>query len=71
MVPVVLALGFGVGPYLIGVFTIGERTLPPGRTGLRRASGGDTPRTLAKSSKRATDTVWKELLNFSSFSVKT
>lgn len=34
LVLVVLALGFGVAPYLISVFTIGERSLPPGRTGL-------------------------------------
>jgi MFS family permease len=34
LVLVVLALGFGVAPYLISVFTLGERALPPGRASL-------------------------------------
>lgn len=31
---VVLALGFGVAPYMISAFTLGERALPPGRSAL-------------------------------------
>ncbi|WP_181310390.1 MFS transporter [Nocardioides campestrisoli] len=31
---VVLALGFGVAPFMISAFTLGERTLPPGRFAL-------------------------------------
>ena len=33
LVVVVLLLGFGVAPYMIGVFTLGERAVPPGRVG--------------------------------------
>ena len=31
---VVLSLGVAVGPYMIGVFTLGERICPPGRVAL-------------------------------------
>ncbi|MCD4533967.1 MFS transporter [Nocardioides sp. cx-169] len=34
LVVVVLLLGFGVAPYMIGVFSIGERAVPPARVGL-------------------------------------
>lgn len=34
LVLTVLLLGFGVAPYMIGVFSIGERAVPPGRVGL-------------------------------------
>ncbi|WP_110181846.1 MFS transporter [Nocardioides solisilvae] len=34
LVLVVLALGFAVAPYLISVFSLGERALPPGRSSL-------------------------------------
>jgi MFS family permease len=34
LVAAVLLLGFGVAPYMIGVFTIGERAVPPARVGL-------------------------------------
>ena len=33
LIVVVLLLGFGVAPYMIGVFTLGERAVPPGRVG--------------------------------------
>ncbi|MDP2774655.1 MAG: MFS transporter, partial [Nocardioides sp.] len=34
LVLAVLLLGFGVAPYMIGVFSIGERAVPPARVGL-------------------------------------
>jgi MFS family permease len=34
LVAAVLLLGFGVAPYMIGVFSIGERAVPPARVGL-------------------------------------
>ncbi|GAB2872594.1 MFS transporter [Nocardioides pacificus] len=34
LIVVVMLLGFGVAPYMIGVFTLGERTVPPSRVGL-------------------------------------
>ncbi|WP_134739478.1 MFS transporter [Nocardioides sp. 503] len=34
LVAAVLLLGFGVAPYMIGVFSIGERAVPPTRVGL-------------------------------------
>lgn len=34
LVVTVLLLGFGVAPYMIGVFSIGERAVPAGRVGL-------------------------------------
>ncbi len=34
LIAVVLVLGFGVAPYMIGIFSLGERLVPPGRVGL-------------------------------------
>lgn len=33
LVPVVIALGFAVAPYMITVFTLAERIVPPNRVG--------------------------------------